>query len=152
MTDTQMREHIFATVMAKVEEQNDERRKEALAEFMTVTRAGGDVTVDQLTDLIPPLVADLYRKWITMFADRLLETVDKKALRELCNGEVDNNAAMVLAYVMFLESARMEKQIDKDLKEYAAKMTGTDEMGDLAANYIRARMARIASESGGKTN
>jgi hypothetical protein len=152
MTPKQLREHIFSVIISKVEEQDEARRAEALTEFMAVTGTAGNAS-ETVADLIPPLMHDLYEKWIIMFVDRLLETVDARNIELLCDGSTDNNAALVLAYVMFLESARMEKQIDADLREHGLKAAGSD-LGDVAANYIRAQMARVAQatrEAGDET-
>ena len=141
-----VRTHIFSVIMNKVEAQDDEKRKEALAEFMAVTGTAGNAP-DQVAELIPPIMHDLYEKWITLFIDRLLETVDLENVKLLCDGTDDNNAALVLAYIMFMESARMEAQIPKDLHEHGLKASGDNDLGDLAANYIRTQMAKIAQES-----
>ena len=146
MSSRQIRAHIFAVIINKVEEQDEAKRMEALSEFMAVTGTAGSAT-EQIAELIPPLMHDLYEKWITMFIDRLLETVDAANIELLCDGNPDNNAALVLAYIMFLESARMEKQIDKDLKEHGLKASKNNDLGDLAANYIRAQMAKIAEQA-----
>lgn len=146
MKSKQIRAHIFATIINKVEEQDESRRLEALNEFMSITGTGGNAA-EQIASLIPPIMHDLYEKWITMFIDRLLETVDLKNIELLCDGSDDNNAALVLAYIMFLESERMEKQIDEDLRQHGMKATGNDDLGDLAANYIRTQMAKIAQQA-----
>ena len=140
-----IRSHIFSVIISKVEEQDEAKRKEALAEFMSITGTAGNVP-DQVAELIPPIMSDLYTKWITLFIDRLLETVEQKNVELLCDGTDENNAALVLAYIMFLESARMEEQIDRDLREHGLRAPG-DDMGDLAANYLRAQMAKITQES-----
>lgn len=145
MTDEQLRKHITDIIMNKVHEQNDERRQEALSEFMAVTGTStGDAVADKVAEMIPPLMEELYSKWIGMFIDRLLETAPRDALVLLCDGTEENSAALLLAYIMFLESARMEEQIDKDLREHGKTMSGTDEMADLAADYIRSRMVHMA--------
>jgi len=141
-----IRTHIFSVIMSKVEEQDADKRREALTEFMSVTGTAGNVP-DQVADLIPPIMSELYAKWITLFVDRLLETVELKNIELLCDGTDENNAALVLAYIMFLESARMEEQIDRDLREHGLRASGKDDMGDLAANYLRAQMTRIAKQT-----
>ena len=146
MTPKQIREHIFAVIITKIEEQDETKRQEALAEFMSITGTAGSAP-EQVASLIPPLMHELYAKWIGMFIDRLLETVPAQNIELLCDGSNDNNAALVLAYIMFLESTRMEKQIDKDLKEHGMNVSGADDLGDVAANYIRTQMTRIAQET-----
>lgn len=151
MTDEQIRNHINEIVMNKVREQDDAKRREALAEFMAVTgTASADALAEKVADMIPPLMEELYAKWIGMFVDRLLETAPRDALELLCDGSEDNNAALLLAYIMFLESARMEEQIDKDLREHGKDASDGDEMADLAADYIRSRMAQMADKAQNK--
>lgn len=146
MNPKQIRTHIFTIIINKVEEQDEAKRVEALSEFMSVTGTAGSAS-EQVANLIPPLMHDLYEKWITMFIDRLLETVPTENIELLCDGCDDNNAALVLAYIMFLESAKMEKQIDQDLKEHGLAASDDNDLGDLAANYIRAQMAKIAEQA-----
>jgi len=146
MSPKQIRKHIFSVIINKVEEQDAGKRQEALAEFMSVTGTAGNAT-EKITELIPPLMHDLYEKWITMFIDRLLETVESQNIELLCDGLPNNNAALVLAYIMFLESARMEKQIDKDLKEHGLKASDNNDLGDLAASYIRSQMEKAAQKA-----
>jgi len=143
MNPKQIRKHIFTCIINKVEEQDEGKRLEALNEFMSLTGTAGSAS-EQVASLIPPIMHDLYEKWITMFIDRLLETVPSENIELLCDGCDDNNAALVLAYIMFLESARMEKQIDEDLKEHGLATSEDNDLGDLAASYIRAQMAKIA--------
>lgn len=151
MSEQMHQDHIRSTLLAKVEEQDEAKRKEALVEFMSVTgTAPSEEMTDKVAEMIPPVMHKLYEKWIGMFIDRLFETAPHDAIGLLCDGTEENNAALLLAYVMFLESERMEKQIQQDLDEYGRNMTGTDEMGDLASSYIRARLARIADDANNK--
>lgn len=145
MTPAQIRFHITKTILARLDT-DAERRKEALTEFMAVTMtAQTDGTADHLAELIPPIMNDLYAKWVSMFIDKVLETSQHDAVALLCDGTPDNDAALLLAYIMFLESERMEKQVEEDLRAYGAEQSG-EVMGDLAADYIRARMAAIAEQ------
>jgi len=146
MNPKQIRQHIFSVIISKVEEQDEGKRQEALSEFMSITGTGGNAG-EKVASLIPPIMHDLYEKWITMFIDRLLETVPAKNIELLCDGSDDNKGALVLAYVMFLESARMEKQIEEDLREHGLAASGNNDLGDLAANYIRTQMAKIAQKA-----
>lgn len=146
MDPKQIRDHIYCIIINKVEEQDEAKRQEALNEFMAVTGTGGNAS-EKVASLIPPIMHDLYDKWITMFIDRLLETVPAQNIELLCDGSDNNKGALVLAYIMFLESERMEKQIDKDLREHGLAASGQDDLGDLAANYIRAQMAKIAAQA-----
>lgn len=146
MSPKQLRDHIFTVIINKVEEQDENKRMEALSEFMAITGTAGNAS-EQVASLIPPIMHELYQKWITMFIDRLLETVPSENIELLCDGTDDNNAALVLAYIMFLESARMEEQIDKDLKEHGLGSDNEADLGDLAANYIRAQMTKVAAQT-----
>jgi hypothetical protein len=139
-----MRAHI-RTVLHQKLDQSPERRKEALQEFFGVTM-GAEVdprATEKLADCVPPILPDLYEKWIGMFMDRLFETVPQDHLDMLCDGKEENNAALTLIYLMFLESERMEKQIDEDLRSYGLEHTGDHDLGDLASSYIRAKMTQL---------
>ncbi|SKA68228.1 hypothetical protein [Desulfobaculum bizertense] len=139
----EMRKHITETVRERVS-RNDADRKEALAEFFGVTMTGADErAADKLSEIIPPLLPQLYDKWIGMFVERLFETVPVKQLEMLCDGTDDNNATLILIYLMFLESERMEKQIDEDLRSYGLAHSGDADLGDVAASYIRAKMTQL---------
>ncbi|NJB66540.1 hypothetical protein GGQ74_000180 [Desulfobaculum xiamenense] len=142
-----MRAHIREVLLRKLD-QTAERRREALVEFFGVTMGEADQrATERLAEIVPPLLPQLYEKWIAMFLDRLFETVPMPQLETLCDGTDDNNAALILIYLMFLESERMEKQIDKDLHQYGLAQTGNDsDMGDLASCYIRAKMAQLGRE------
>lgn len=143
MSVTSQREHVRSVIMERLD-QEAERRAEALAEFFSVTMGEADArAVDRLSELVPPILPELYEKWVGMFLERFFETVPADQMAHLCDGSDDNNAAIILVYLMFLESERMEAQIDQDLREYGLKMTGADDTGDLAANYIRAKMAQL---------
>lgn len=146
MDAKQIRDHIYRIILDKVEEQDETKRQEALNEFMAVTGTAGNAS-EKVASLIPPIMHDLYDKWITMFIDRLLETVPTQNIELLCDGSDNNKGALVLAYIMFLESERMEKQIDKDLRDHGLAVSGQDDLGDLAANYIRAQMTKIAAQA-----
>ncbi len=138
--------HIRQTILDHVSE-SDERRAEAIREFFSVTMPGMDVKAAGLiAQNAPPLLPVLYEKWIFMFAKRLFETAPLEQIQTLCDGSEDNNAAIALSYIMFLESERMEKQIEQDLA--ATDLGGgVDEEGAAAmAEYIRSRMARIGEE------
>lgn len=116
--DEARRAHIRSTVLAQVST-TPERRREALREFLGVTRPdlGRDAAL-ALAGNIPPLLPGLHEKWADMFAARLLETVPAEQVALLCDGSEENAAALVLAYLMFLESERMERQIAADLEAF----------------------------------
>lgn len=141
MQDKEIRDYVHAVVMEKCTH-NEEARKDALKEFIVMTMPNLDEkAVDSVKEMIPPITA-LYDKWAHMFVDRLLETVPRMQIEELCSGTSDNKSALILVYIMFMESERMEKQIAEDITEYAS--TQNDESGNLASEYIRAKLMQIA--------
>jgi hypothetical protein len=140
------RAHVRAVVLGRLERLGrEELRREALSEFFTVTLGADPGTARRTAALVPPLMDELHARWVDLFAERLLETVPGEQLDVLCAGGAENDATLCLVYVMFLESARMEERRERDLLEYAARMSGADDAGDLAASYIRARMARLGA-------
>lgn len=145
-----MRAHIEAVLMERVSQESAERRAEALREYLTVTRAAttkGDA--ETLAGMIPPVLPALYRKWIRMFTARLFETAAREQIAVLCDGTGESAGALTLAYLMFLESERMEKQVRDDLRalgESQSAVSGNPERADVAATYIRARISQLASE------
>ncbi len=147
MTAETARAHITALLCERTA-QDEARRKEALRDYLNVTQAAVDpAAADALAGMIPALLPGLYAKWIGMFADRLLATVPLAQLAPLCDGSAGNAAALTLAYVMFLESARMEQQIDADLAALGAGATDQGQnpaLADMAASYIRARLGVLA--------
>ncbi len=141
-----LRAHVRAVVLGRLERLGrEELRREALSEFFTVTLGADPGTAGRTAALVPPLLDELHARWVDMFVERLFETVPGEQLGLLCEGGEQNDAALCLVYVMFLESERMERQRERDLLEYAARMGGADDTGDLAASYIRARMARLGA-------
>ncbi|MBN2140628.1 MAG: hypothetical protein PHV85_09255 [Desulfovibrionaceae bacterium] len=137
-----LREHIMAVVLNRTSLEKD-RRGEALSEFLALTVADLDpAQAGRLAEIVPPIMPALYEKWTAMFIDRLLSTVPLAQVRELCDGRRENDAALVLAYLMFMESARMEKQIERDLRDYGRIHGADNDLGGLAASYIKAKLAR----------
>jgi len=135
------RRHIHSTVL-KFVSRSDARRQEAIREYLLVMRP--DLTpaaTDLLAAKTPPLLPALYDKWIGMFIERLFETLPEEQLALVCDGQEDTNAALVLAYIMFLESARMEKQIEDDLK--SCDLDAADGM----AAFVAQEMARIDQDT-----
>ncbi|OGR40623.1 MAG: hypothetical protein A2051_13070 [Desulfovibrionales bacterium GWA2_65_9] len=70
----------------------------------------------------------------------------------MCDGSAENAAALTLAYVMFLESARMERQIDEDMAALGAGAAAQGQcqdpaLADMAASYIRARIGVLAEKA-----
>jgi hypothetical protein len=145
----QLRAHIFLVILDKFSG-GRERRQEALTEYFLVTMPNvPEDAAKRLAELIPDLMPELYSKWIGEFADRLFETVPDEQLQHLCDGTVENNAALGLVFLMFMESERMEKQTEDDLREYARKHSGADDMGDLVAEYLRGKVAALRADVGG---
>ena len=146
LTQAQMRSHIFLVILDKFANSAD-RRQEALTEYFLVTMP--NVTADaaeRLAGLIPDLMPELYKKWINQFADRLFETVSDDQLQHLCDGSVENNAALGLVYLMFMESERMEKESEEDLRRYALEHSGDADMGDLVAEYLRGKVEALRKD------
>jgi hypothetical protein len=143
------REHILRVLMARVT-QDESRRAEALRDYLAVTQAVREAAAaDTLALMVPPLMPALYRRWIGMFIARLFETASPEQLDVLCDGSPENDGALALAFLMFLESERMEKQTAEDLRAFAqaAPESGVDgRMADLAASYLRARVADLAGQ------
>ena len=145
-----MRAHIEAVLMERVSQESAQRRAEALREYLTLTRAATTkAEAEKLSGMIPPVLPALYRKWIRMFIARLFETAAREQIAVLCDGTNESAAALTLAYLMFLESERMERQVQEDLRalgESQSAVSETPEQADVAATYIRARVAQLASE------
>lgn len=146
LTTAQMRAHIFLVILEKFSS-SAERRREALEEYLLVTLPNiSEETAGKLAALIPDILPELYAKWIGQFADRLFETIPDNQLQHLCSGTVKNNASLGLVFLMFMESARMERQMEEDLREYARRHSGTEDMGDLVAAYLRGKVAALRKE------
>lgn len=149
-TEQELRAYIEAVLMERVSQNDAERRAEALREYLTVTRAATTKnTAEELSAMIPPVLPALYRKWIRMFIKRLFETATEEQIATLCDGTQENAAALLLAYLMFLESERMENQVQEDLRalgESQSVAAEGPEQADVAATYIRARISQLAAE------
>lgn len=103
-------------------------------------------TAGKLAALIPDILPELYAKWIGQFADRLFETIPNDQLQHLCSGTVENNASLGLVFLMFMESARMERQMEEDLRQYARRHSGAEDMADLVAAYLRGKVDALRKE------
>lgn len=144
--DPKLRNHVVATLLARVSG-DQKRRAEAVREFLLVTLPQvSPETGEKLARLVPPLLPELYAKWVNMFADRLFETVPANQIELLCDGSRKNDASLLLAYVMFLESETMERTMEEDLRAYGLDHSGDDDMGQLVAEYLRARMHAMGRE------
>jgi hypothetical protein len=150
LTQAQMRAHIFLVILDKFSN-SEERRREALAEYFLVTMPNiSGEAAERLAGLIPDLMPELYSKWIGEFCERLFETIPDDQLQHLCDGTVENNAALGLVFLMFMESGRMEKQAEEDLRAYALKRSGRDDMGDLVAAYLRGKVDALRADVTGE--
>lgn len=147
MEEVKIRKYIHKIIMKKCIG-NEDARQDALGEFIALTMPNIDEgAVRNIKSMIPP-ISDLYDKWATMFIDRLLETVPRNQIEELCSGTTENDSALVLIYIMFMESERMEKQVAEDISAFAP--TQDDEAGNIASEYIRSKLALIADEQKAK--
>ena len=144
LSQAQIRAHVFLTVLEKFSS-TAERRREALEEYFMVTMPTSDAAA-HLAQLIPDLMPELYRKWIDLFVDRLFETIPDEQLQHLCDGTVENNASLGLVFLMFMESERMEKQVEEDLREYGLKHSQDEDMGNLVADYLRGKVEALRVE------
>jgi len=96
--------------------ETEANRQDTIREMLSVTRPDlGPEKTANIADRAEPLSPGLSRKWIAMFVDRLFETAPRAQLEILCDGSEDNDAALALTYVMFLESQRMEAVVAADL-------------------------------------
>ncbi|MFZ5427883.1 MAG: hypothetical protein ACOZEN_12990 [Thermodesulfobacteriota bacterium] len=121
--------------------ESQEGREESIKELLAATRPDlPPQAAECVAQSVPPLLPELHRKWIGMFVDRLFETADPSQTAILCDGSEENNAALALAYVMFLESERMEKVIAGDLENL--EELGVEGMADVAAGLC-ARLSRV---------
>ncbi|MGE4299647.1 MAG: hypothetical protein AB7E47_16635 [Desulfovibrionaceae bacterium] len=136
--------HLTRTVLEKIATERDDRR-EALIDVFGLTVPGiDDAKAARLADLVPTLLPGLYARWADMFADKLLETATPEQLDDLCDGSEANNASIILVYLMFMESERMEQQIAADLQAYAREHSGDEDMGLAVREYVHARLASFA--------
>ena len=142
------KEHIIRLVLRRVDT-DESRRREALADFMTITQMGSEASAARVAEMVPPIMTELYARWAGMFADRLQETLPAEQLDYLCDGSADNDAALSLAFLMFLESARMEEQMRQDLESYGKEHSGDEDLGGVAAACIRSRLAALADAAEG---
>ncbi|WP_320171442.1 hypothetical protein [Maridesulfovibrio sp.] len=149
MHESAIRKYIRKIIMDKCTE-DEQARQDALGEYIAMTMPNIDEgAVRNIKSMIPP-ISELYEKWTEMFIDRLLETVPGNQIDELCSGTAENDSALVLVYIMFMESERMEKQIEQDIAAYAP--TQNDEAGNIASDYIRSKLTIIAEQQKAKNS
>lgn len=146
LTTAQIRAHIFLVLLEKFTS-SAPRRQEALCEYFLVTMPNvSEDAAKAMSILIPDLLPDLYAKWIDQFVARLLETVPLEQVQHLCSGAPEDTAALGLVFLMFMESERMEKQVEDDLRQYALEHSGDQDMGELVAVYLRGKVAALRQE------
>jgi hypothetical protein len=140
--------HVRQVVTSRYE-RDDAMRCEALRDFLALRLPDlGPGAVDRLAALVPAIVPQLRAKWAGMFADRLVKTLPRDQLEHLCDGSRENKASLVLAYVMFMESERMEKQVDEDLAGAALAPDEDEQTRQAVAEYLRARMGAPGGAGG----
>jgi hypothetical protein len=121
--------------------ESQEGRQEAIRELLGAVRPDLSTKAAAcVAETVPPLLPELHRKWIGMFVDRLFETASQAQVEILCDHSEENNAALALAYVMFLETERMEKVIAEDLAK--VEELGGKGMAEVAAAMC-ARLSRV---------
>lgn len=87
-----------------------------------------DAALERAAQKAPELPPALYEKWTGLFADKLLQSLPDEQLRILCDNSEDNNAALLLAYSMFMESERMERVVANDLRELAGQAPAKEQL------------------------
>ena len=132
--------YIEKTILSYINQQNSEKRQGALEDFLEVTSMITDKeSAKEVANMVPALPEKLYIKWIGLFAESLFEKIDMQTLTELCSGTKENISALILIYMMFLESSRMET-----LKEYALKYTHKKDIkGNEAAFLLQEQMKKL---------
>jgi hypothetical protein len=132
MTKTAMHVFITTRVLSRLSCAGA-RRDEALRELLRFSAPGlDDASIVGIVASTPEIPRRLYEKWAGMFADRLLETVPRPQVENLCRNTEESNAALLLLYSMFMESARMEKVMKEDLEELGKDSGKNAEMEMLA--------------------
>jgi hypothetical protein len=140
-TGEALRETVRQALLRRVANTGDAGRAEALAAFVGLARPDiGPEAAAVIAEKTPRLLPQLTEKWVGMFVGRLFETVPQEQIALLCDGSEENEAALALAYVMFLESERMEKQMADDLA--ACDLPPGEDGCDLAADLCR-RLAMV---------
>jgi hypothetical protein len=135
-----LRLHIHKVLYRRILD-SQESRQEAIRDLLGATRP--DLAPEAaacVAEAVPPLLPELHRKWIGLFVDKLFETANPAQIEVLCDGSEENGAALALAYVMFLESERMEKMIEEDMA--AVEALGRYDLAGAAASLC-ARLTRV---------
>lgn len=121
-----------------------QRRDEALRETLGALRPGlSPAELQSLAEKIPPVMPELHRAWITLFVDRLFETASREQLVVLCDNSRHGNAALALAYAMFLESERMEKRMRDDFATLGLSEEDAQAMAAVGAALCAGDLAKM---------
>jgi len=116
ITEAEIHAFITARIMSRLSLPG-ERRSEALREVLKLTVSDLDTQrLETMIAMAPEIPLSLYAKWVGLFADRLLETVNGEQLQDLCANSEESNATLLLLYSMFMESERMERLTAEDLQ------------------------------------
>ena len=116
ITEAEIHAFITARIMSRLSLPG-ERRSEALREVLKLTVSDLDTQrLETMIAMAPEIPLPLYAKWVGLFADRLLETVNREQLQDLCANSEESNATLLLLYSMFMESERMERLTAEDLQ------------------------------------
>ena len=115
MNEENIRAFVTARILSRISG-TGARRDEALRAVLGIASPGlDDAALDRLVKEAPELPVGLYEKWTGLFVDRLLETVPREQIHDLCLTSPESEASLLLVYSMFMESERMEKIVAEDL-------------------------------------
>ena len=138
----QRRDQVRQILLTRVA-RTDSGREEAIRDFVGVTRPDlGPDAPEVIAATAQPVPPELTEKWVGLFVDRLFETVPLAQIELLCDGSEDNEAALALTYVMFLESARMERQMAEDLAAWGADADGAAVVAEIRSSLTKAGQKR----------
>jgi hypothetical protein len=148
-----MRAHIQAVIQARVA-QDEDRRAEALRDYLAVTQAAADLdAASTLSTMIPPLLPSLYRRWAA--CSRTASS--RRPARSSCacsateRGE-RRGACPGLCHVSGV-GAHGTAHERGSLRPGSRRRGGQEvqeKMADMAAGYIRARVAKLAEKQATK--
>ncbi|MDL2315904.1 hypothetical protein LJC59_02350 [Desulfovibrio sp. OttesenSCG-928-A18] len=137
MTDSDLRAFIINTVVTRISGKG-ERRDEALRAVMGLAWPQADAAaLAAATIAVPELHPSLYERWAGIFADSMLESVDRRMLEDLCSGTEEGRASLLLVFSMFMESKQMEKTVARDLHALADQGRGPDTGGGAGRDMER---------------
>ena len=129
--------HVLITRFAP----SEDARLEALQDVIKLSAPG--LSNDEraaLARLVPAVPQRLYEKWIRLFSERLLETIPRNVLDELCLDTEESRAALALTFIMFMESGRMEKVAAEDLQSLGISLSSNDTATQVGV-WLRGHMA-----------